>query len=291
MSRRSTRVVSPAVEALRQVDGWPAPHAAVAVVGRGGPLASRGEHDRQFRWASVTKLLTAAAALVALEEGIADLDEPAGPPGSTLRHLLSHASGLPLNQGPPIARPGQRRIYSNSGLEAAAELIAGAAEMPFPEYLRAAVTGPLGLSTHLQGSPAWGFRGTLDDLARFASELLAPALVAPETLAEATTTQFPGLTGVLPGFGRMEPNDWGLGFELRDGKRPHWTGERNSQRTFGHFGAAGTFLWVDPDAGVALACLTDVEFGPWAKDAWPRLSDSVLEELDVDQKHRHPTGQ
>lgn len=268
------------MEALRQVDDWPVPHVAVAAVGPGGVLASHGEVDRQFRWASVTKLLTATAALVALEEGIVDLDDPAGPPGSTLRHVLSHASGLPLNQGAPIGRPGQRRIYSNSGLEAAAAAIAGAAEMPFPEYLRAAVTGPLGLSSHLEGSAAWAYGGTLDDLCRFASELLAPALVAPETLAEGTTTQFPGLEGVLPGFGRMEPNDWGLGFELRDAKRPHWTGERNSPRTFGHFGAAGTFLWVDPDVGLALACLTDHEFGEWAKDAWPRLSDSVLEELE-----------
>jgi len=268
------------VEALRQVDDWPAPHAAVAVVGRSSVLASRGERDLQFRWASVTKLLTAAAALVALEEGIVDLDDPAGPPGSTLRHLLSHASGLPLNQGPPIARPGQRRIYSNSGIEAAAETVSEAAEMPFAEYLRAAVTGPLGLSAHLPGSAAWSYRGTLDDLAGLASELLVPRLVAPETLAEATRTQFPGLTGVLPGFGRLEPNDWGLGFELRHEKRPHWTGARNSPRTFGHFGAAGTFLWVDPDAGIALACLTDLEFGEWARKAWPRLSDSVLEELE-----------
>ena len=65
---------------------------------------------------------------------------------------------------------------------------------------------------------------------------------------------FPGLAGVLPGFGRFEPNDWGLGFELRDDKRPHWTGTGNSPRTFGHFGAAGTFLWVDPDAGLACVC-------------------------------------
>ncbi len=262
------------------MDDWPAARAAVAVIGRDGVLASRGERELPFRWASVTKLLTTTAALVALEEGIVDLDDPAGPPGSTLRHLLSHASGLPLNEGPPIGRPGQRRIYSNSGIEAAADAIGAAAEMPFAEYLRAAVTGPLGLSAHLAGSPAWAYRGTLDDLVAVASELLAPRLVAPETLGEATSTQFPGLTGVLPGFGRLEPNDWGLGFELRHEKRPHWTGERNSPRTFGHFGAAGTFLWVDPDAGVALACLTDLEFGEWAKEAWPRLSDSVLEELE-----------
>ena len=268
------------MDALRQVDDWPAAHVAVAVVGPGGVVASRGEPGREFRWASVTKLLTTSAALVALEEGIVDLDDPAGPPGSTLRHLLSHASGLPLNHGPPIGKPGQRRIYSNSGIEAAAATIAAAAEMPFAEYLRAAVTGPLELSSHLEGSPAWGYRGSLDDLVRLGSELLAPSLVAAETLAEATSTQFPGLIGVLPGFGRMETNDWGLGYELRDGKRPHWTGAANSPQTFGHFGAAGTFLWVDPDRRLALACLTDLEFGDWAKDAWPALSDSVLEELE-----------
>ncbi len=85
--------------------------------------------------------------------------------------------------------------------------------------------------------------------------------------------------GVLPGFGRQEPNDWGLGLELRDHKSPHWTGSRNSERTFGHFGRSGTFLWVDPEPGIALACLTDLAFGEWAKAAWPELSDAVLAEL------------
>ena len=91
--------------------------------------------------------------------------------------------------------------------------------------------------------------------------------------------QFPRLDGVLPGFGRQTPNDWGLGFELRDHKSPHWTGSRNSPRTFGHFGRSGTFLWVDPAAGIALACLTDRPFGDWAAEAWPRLSDDVIGSL------------
>ena len=151
--------------------------------------------------------------------------------------------------------------------------------MPFEGYLDGAVLAPLGLAAELRSSPAWGMEGSLRDLLTVAEELLAPTLVAPETLVEATETQFPGLVGVLPGFGRQEPNDWGLGFELRDGKHPHWTGTRNSPRTFGHFGAAGTFLWVDPEAGVACACLSDAEFGDWAKDAWPRLSDAILDEL------------
>jgi CubicO group peptidase (beta-lactamase class C family) len=264
------------VEALRQIEGWGARNAAVGVVGPEGPRASFGDAALEFRWASVTKPVVALAALVAAEEGAIDLDEPAGPPGSTVRHLLAHASGLPQNEGPPIAPPGKRRIYSNAGFEALAAHVQAQAEMPFGVYLAGAVLQPLGLGAQLLGSPAWGLSGSLSDLMRFAQELLAPTLVAPETLAEATAVAFPGLAGVLPGFGRQEPNDWGLGFELKDQKSPHWTGMRNSPHTFGHFGAAGTFLWVDPDARLACACLTDLEFGDWALEAWPRLADAVL---------------
>ena len=275
--RRSIALVSPGVEALRQVESWDVGTAAVAVVGQEGVRARVGQHDRALPWASVTKLATALAVLVAAEEGAVDLDAPAGPPGSTIRHLLAHASGLPADGRTPIAKPGERRIYSNSGFEVLAESVAEAAEMPFDEYLRLAVFEPLGRGAALRGSPATGIEGSLDDLAALGRDLLEPSLVAPETLREATSVAFPGLVGVLPGFGRMEPNDWGLGFELRDAKEPHWTGSRNSLRTFGHFGRSGTFLWVDPEAKVALACLTDRDFGDWAKDAWPRLSDAVLD--------------
>jgi CubicO group peptidase (beta-lactamase class C family) len=266
------------MDALRHVDGWPAPEAAVAVVGPEGVRAARGDGGRVFYWASVTKLVTAYACLVAAEEGVVELDEPAGPPGSTLRHLLAHASGLPFEPGAPIGRPGRRRIYSNPGVEAAAELVAERAEMPFADYQRAAVLEPLAMRSELRGSPAWAMHGTLDDLVAFASELLEPQIVARETLEEATAVAFPGLSGVVPGFGRYDPCDWGLGFELKNGKTPHWTGTRNSLRTYGHFGASGTFLWVDPDARLACACLTDHEFGDWAKEAWPRLADAILEE-------------
>ena len=267
------------MDALRTIDEWGARTAAAGVMRADGELGVHGPRAAPLRWASVTKLLTGLATLVAVEEGTVDLDEPAGPPGSTLRHLLSHASGLPPDEEPPLMAPERRRIYSNAGIEAAAALVGVRAEMPFAEYLQHAVLGPLGLVGALRNSAAWGYTGPLDDLLALARELLAPTLVAAETLAEATSVQFPDLVGVLPGWGRMEPNDWGLTFELRDGKQPHWTSARNSPRTFGHFGAAGTFLWVDPDAGLACAVLTDREFGDWAKDAWPRLGDAVLAEL------------
>ena len=266
------------MKALEQVDAWPARRVSVGVVTANGLVASRGPRDHVFAWASVTKILTALATLVAVEEGVVDLEDPAGPPGATVRHLLAHASGLPPDVGAPIAKPGRRRIYSNLGFEVLAKTVADRAQMPFRHYLRAAVLEPLGLGARLHGSPAFGMEGSLDDLALVGRELLAPTLIAPETLAEGTAVAFPGLVGVLPGFGRMEPNDWGLGFELRDEKQPHWTGDRNSPRTFGHFGRRGTFLWVDPEAELACACLTNLPFGDWAKEAWPRLSDAVLEE-------------
>ena len=284
MRRCGTGLVSAAVEALRQVDEWSAENAAVGAVAEGRVVATQGDSGRRFRWASVTKLATALAVLVAAEEGTVDLDEPAGPPGSTVRHLLAHASGLPFEGTEPIAKPGTRRIYSNSGFEVLAGFVEGRAEMPFADYLRQAVFDPLRMAATLERSPAAGVDGTLDDVLRLGRELLAPTLVAPETLDEATTVQFPGLGGVIPGIGRFDPNDWGLGLELRDRKPGHWTGTQASERTFGHFGGSGTFLWVDPDRRLALAALTDLEFGDWALEAWPRLSDAVISELASNDK-------
>jgi CubicO group peptidase (beta-lactamase class C family) len=260
------------VEALRQVEGWPCDNVAVAVVFPDGGRVTHGDSGRPFAWASVTKPATAVCVLVAAEEGIVDLDEPAGPTGSTVRHLLAHASGLPLDGERPVSPPGARRIYSNAGFELVGELVSERAEMPFAEYFASVWGFPLA------GSPASGVEAPLAALLELAGELLEPKRIAAETLAEATAVQFPGLAGVVPGFGRQEPNDWGLGLELRDGKHPHWTGARNSPRTFGHFGRAGGFVWVDPDAKLALACLTDLDFGDWARDAWPRLADALLAE-------------
>ena len=251
------------------MDGWPSEHAAAGVVYPDGSVVTHGDVDLPLRWASVTKLATAVAALVAVEEGVVDLDDPAGPPGSTLRHLLSHASGLPFAATEPIAAPGTRRIYSNTGVEAAAAHVAASAGMPFAEYFESVWGFPLA------GSPAHGVKLPLTTLLEVARELTAPRRIAAETHAEMVAVQFPGLSGVVPGIGRFDPNDWGLGPELKDGKHPHWTGTLTSAATYGHFGGGGGFLWIDPEAGIALCALTDLEFGDWAMEAWPRLSDAV----------------
>lgn len=247
------------MDSLRAVDGWGAAVAAAGVVRADGSVATHGPRETPVRWASVTKLLTGLAALVAVEEGVVELDE-------RLRRLLSHAGG-------------RRRTYSNDGIDEAAALVAEGAGMPFDEYLGAAVLEPLGLRGSLQGSPASEYVGPLDDLLALGAELLAPRLIARETLDEATSVQFAGLPGVLPGWGRQEPNDWGLTFELKDGKSPHWMGSLTSPGSFGHFGQSGTFIWVDPELGAACCVLTDREFDQWARDAWPGFSDSVVCEV------------
>lgn len=280
------------MNSLRMIDNWAVTNAAAVVVSRtdgaadapgtGAPsvVAAHGSTDRRFPLASVTKPLAAYAALIAVEEGAVELDEPAGPEGSTVRHLLAHTSGLAFDEDRPMAEPGTRRLYSNAGFEALGDHIAKVTEIPFPEYLDEAVLQPLAMaSTGLPGSPAKDGVSTADDLARFAAELLAPRLLSAATLDEATSVAFPGLKGVLPGYGSQSPNDWGLGFEIRDGKSPHWTGGSSSPRTFGHFGQSGTFLWVDPEAGAGCVALTDRDFGQWAIDAWPPFTDAVLAEL------------
>ena len=255
---------------------WPSAGAVAVTDGR-VTIAETGPTNDVRPWASVTKLVTALATLVAVEEGSIELDAPAGPPGATVRHLLAHASGIAPDGDAVLAGPGRRRIYSNRGFELLGAAIEPATGMPWSDYVTAAVLDPLGMTgSEVVGSPAAGGRGPLRDLVLLARELLAPRLVSPATLASATTVVFPGLDGVLPGYGRQQPNDWGLGFELRDGKHPHWTGTTNSPATFGHYGRSGSFLWVDPDAGVACVCLGGQPWGPWAEQAWPPLSDAVL---------------
>lgn len=264
---------------LGRIEGWPARRSAAGWVGGDGRSERFGATSERFALASVTKPLFAYAVLVAIEEGTLALDQPAGPDGATVAHLLAHASGLGDDPSEPIGPVESRRIYSNGAYEVLGQLLADASGMAASEYFHEAVVIPLGLSaTELDGSPAHGATSSVDDLLTVAGEWLSPTLISPATITEATTPQFADLPGVLPGYGRHDPNPWGLGFEIRGHKQPHWTGANNSPRTYGHFGRAGTFIWVDPEPAVACVALTDHEFGPWAIEVWPELAEAVLVE-------------
>lgn len=263
-------------EVLGTVDEWPVERVGVAIRLADGSVRRHGDTTGVFQLASVTKLLSAVATLVAVEEGSVALDDPVGPPGVTLRHLLAHASGL-SPEGERLTDPGVRRIYANANYDLIGQHVEEATGLPFADYLREGALAPLGMaSTRLEGSPAFAGVGTVDDLVRLFAVLADEVLLAPVTVAEAISTQFPGLDGVLPGYGRQTPNDWGLGFERRGTKAPHWTGPDHSADTVGHFGASGTFWWWDPSRRVGAVALTDRPFGEWAVRRWSEFNGALL---------------
>lgn len=262
---------------LSQIDEWPVRNASAALI-RSGSVTTQGDIDHPFRLASITKLITALAVLIACEEETTDLDAVVVESGATVSDLLCHAGGIAPNETTVIAPPRTRRTYSTASFEILADHIAKRSGIQFTEYLSEAVLDPAGMtSTSLQGSAGAGAIGTVADLIRLTEYWREPALLSADTLALATTVQLPELAGVLPGFGRQAPNPWGLGPEIRGAKSPHWTSSNNSESTFGHFGRSGTMLWVDPEADITLIVLTDRDFGPWAAEAWPKLSTTVLD--------------
>lgn len=274
------------MQALHLVTTWPVEHVAAAVV-TATATETIGDTERSFRLASLAKPITTWAVLVAAEEGTVDLDGPLrhvdAPEGATLRHLLAHAAGFGFNSEQPISDIERRRMYSNTGIERAAEEVAGATGLAFDTYLREAVFEPLGMArTELRGSPAHAMWSTVDDMVRFVGEMRSPRILAAETWRQAVSIQYPDLAGIVPDVGRFDPCPWGLGVEIKGDKSPHWTGRANSPATFGHFGGAGTMMWVDPNAAIGVVALTDRPFDQWrdvALQRWPEFSDAVLGEV------------
>ena len=261
----------------REIADWPVGTASVAVVDADGVI-DLIDDGNVHRAASITKVLTALTVLDAAEEGVVSLDDPVGPPGSTLRHLLAHASGYAFDEDRALAPPG----HPPHLLQSRNRRRRSASRAPDRSLVRERPARPGARPAQhdldgLDGSPAHGAHVGIRDLAILARELLQPTLLLPRVVDQVSTLAFPGLAGVLPGFGRQQNNDWGLGCEIRDHKTPHWTAPGNSPRTFGHFGQSASFLWVDPEAHLACVSLCDTDFGPWAAEAWPILSQKVLE--------------
>ncbi|MDO5700492.1 MAG: serine hydrolase domain-containing protein [Bowdeniella nasicola] len=266
---------------------WTFPTALV-IADRDGIVHVEGSVDTDFPFASVTKPIATYAALIAVDRHMFDLDAPAGPhapEGATIRHLMAHASGLPFERDYVAQRPERHRVYSNVGIEVMGERFEEETGISIQEYTDEQVLTPLGL-THLMfdGSPAYGAHGTVRDLADLIREWLAPTLVSPALFKEATTPQFPDLDGVLPSYGRQRPNEWGLGFEIRGHKDPHWTSPLHSPRTFGHFGQAGSFIWVDPDVGLGAAFLGAEPYGAEHRKKWTDLNGRIY---TCAGRHRH----
>ena len=258
-------------------DGFPHP-ALVGVTGPEQTLAVQGDPQAVLPLASVTKPLTAWGALVAVDRGLVDLDEPAGPAGATVLNLLDHTSGLPMEGEEPLRPVGERRIYSNAGFDALAAHIADAAGMDFADWMLREVTLPLGMDrTDVTGRPSAGALASIEDLLIFGREVLRPTLIPAALRDLALTVSHPGLRGIVPGYGSYADNQWGLGFELKGVKSPHWLADTFPPETAGHFGALGSFLFIDRSRDIAAAFLSGVPFGEEHKRIWPALTQEIAD--------------
>jgi CubicO group peptidase (beta-lactamase class C family) len=288
-------------DVLAETGDWPVGTVAAAVLRSGGsavdPVATTGDQHHVFDLASVSKLISAYAVLVAVSEGCFSLEDMVGdvavttshdvdgPQDATVRELLSHASGVGFHGRDREKDARTRRIYSSAGFEILADLVTASVtevRMDFASYVRDAVCKPLGIAEAelvIEGSAGHGFRGSVDALSRLASEFLFPTLVPEALWAEALTSQFPELDGVVPGYGRQRPCPWGLGFELHGQKSPHWLPAEMPADVAGHFGQAGTFLWFHRPSGTAAVVLTDRDFGDWAKQRWDGFNARLWESL------------
>jgi Beta-lactamase class C and other penicillin binding proteins len=255
-------------------------HAYTLINASGEVLSEGGALSKPFQLASVTKLIVAMGALLAVDRQLLDLDQAAGPAESTIRHLLSHASGLAFEGDGTVisARVGKRRIYSNQGYELLGVELSNAVGAPAGKWIERELLAPLGaLHTSIAGSFAHSGISTAADLSLVAAELLAPRVLSADAVERMQSPAFPGLRGVLPGYGFQADNLWGLGPEIKGTKTPHWMAAQSSPQTFGHFGQSGSFLWVDPDSKQAGLFLGDEPFGPWHKENWPVFNQELID--------------
>jgi CubicO group peptidase (beta-lactamase class C family) len=162
----------------------------------------------------------------------------------------------------PTTGPRTNRVYSNAGYAHRAYVEAAVlrpltmdhttlgAGRDDPDLIVVQQPGLLGQGQQLfnderfriLGLPQSGGFGTASDYLRF---LRCVAGYGPDVLDdglrhELLQNQCGALAGGVGDFMEWPVCDWAVGFELRDGKTPHWTGAALSAGSATHFGAAGT---------------------------------------------------
>ncbi len=129
------------------------------------------------------------------------------------------------------------------------------------------------------GAPWGGLLTSAADLATFAQTMLRRGttldghrVLSPATVDAATRNQLEFMRDVPDEERRCRP--WGLGWRLNWPAHSANFGDLLGKRTYGHWGATGTVLWIDPDAGTFALVLTTLPQEPSGKYL-ARLSNAV----------------
>lgn len=257
------------------VADWPGQPTAVVFRVEGGVVrivAQAGDLSERRPWASVSKMAVSLAFGVEFDWGLHQYTDGLGPRGATLANLLSHSSGLGLEECDPVVAVGTKRVYSNYGFDYAVGAVVG--ENDPANWLDGRIFRPFGMhTTRLEGRPSANVVGSTEDLVTLAVAWLRPDAVASTTRTRLCTPYLPTLDGIVPGFGRFTPCPWGLGPEIR-GEKSHWMGDW-PPASFGHFGQSGALMLVNVDEQIGLVATSSEPFGAWAVSLWPKWTTSM----------------
>lgn len=270
---RGAWITSSAVSALE--GQWRGSPAYVIFRLRNGAIervVESGDLSAVRPWASVSKMAVAMAFGVEMDWGLHAYSEMVGPRGANFANLLSHSSGLGLEEGDPVVPVGTKRVYSNYGVDLAVAAVVG--DNSASEWLEDRVFVPLGMtSTSLDGRPAAGVHGSTEDMAELAIAWLRPDLLGAPTRDRMIRPYIADLSGIVPGFGRFSPCPWGMGPEVR-GDKDHWMGDWPTT-SFGHFGMSGSLMLLNVEEGIGVVATTTEDFGPWAAALWPTWTSTA----------------
>ena len=282
------------------------------------PNSPNATLDTIFGVASVSKSVTATAVMILVERGQLGLDQQVqaylpefkgdGFERVTIRHLLTHTSGLPDNVDIPIDEfgkagnrisPGEEAVYSNTGYALLGDIVEQVSNKPFAEFAHSSIFEPLGMKDatfvlplktsqrYMQPRPGTTFdwpdemqgatyasstlNATAMDMAIFGQtflnrgtygdvQLLSPASISAMTTDQVSTIPRERVNGI-----EIPPSGFGW-FMLEQCRFPQWP-TLLSPESYGHSGASGALLWVDPRydlVGVFLFVKISEEF--WPKD-------------------------
>ncbi len=205
--------------------------------------------------------------------------------------------------------PGEEMSYANFNLDLAADIVRRVARTSLDRYAHDRLFGPLGMKDTYFGRvgvprnrrvvepasnaehPPWWREGmdsetqpfytgsnfawsTVLDMAIFGQTFLNGGaygdarVLSPASVAAMSRNQIPGVRSVF--FDQVFPEaGWGLGWDVQ-GTKAGWNGALQSPETFGHLGAGGLDLWVDPVneiVGVyfSMTSMSEITTAEWAK--------------------------